>query len=139
MLLGRNLRQLLTRAFGVCVALLLALGQLSGLGHLVLVQHTVCAEHGDMHHEGSASHLPKTALESCPGIAVTTGDSPRVDDHDHCDGWIRVDEHALLPVVSVSAGDVVHAEQVVASIARAAALPPIGLLALAPKLAPPSA
>jgi hypothetical protein len=123
-----------SRAVLACVAALLSLGQLFALGHLVLVQHTVCARHGDVHHADDAPEQSSAARSTLPGI--TSGDRANVDDHDHCDGWVRLDEMAPAPAallqVTLSAqhpdaGDIVAASPTA----------PIALLALAPKLPPP--
>ncbi len=125
----------ITRALAVCLAALLGIGQLFALGHLVLVQHTACAEHGDMHHAESTDADSQPAVEA--HVAVVSNSDASVDDHDHCDGWVRVDESCL--TISAGVELATLSRQLAASgVLGADAAPPIPLLAIAPKLPPPS-
>ncbi len=124
-----------SRAFAVCVAALLGVGQLFALGHLVLVQHTACAEHGDVHHGEGTDAESEPAVEG--HVAAVSDSEASIDDHDHCDGWVRVDEKCL----SFSAAfelATLSRQLATSGVLGADAAPPIALLAVAPKLPPPS-
>lgn len=125
---------LVVRALGAVVAALLALGQLASLGHLLLVQHTVCAEHGDMHH-GDAVEAPRASQAA--GIALEQGSPSSLVEHDHCDGWVRVPQHVAHDSLATAAPALVDAPLAADLGATSAVAAPIALLALAPKLAPP--
>ncbi|HMR78538.1 MAG TPA: hypothetical protein PKD61_25705 [Polyangiaceae bacterium] len=123
-----------SRAFLACVSALLSLGQLFALGHLLLVQHTVCAQHGDVHHSTDASG--EKASAPAPVAGITSGDQASIEDHDHCDGWVRLDE--MTPVVHLlPAATPAEQHPVDSAVFAAAATASIDLLALAPKLPPP--
>lgn len=123
-----------SRAFLACVSALLSLGQLFALGHLLLVKHTVCAQHGDVHHSTDVSS--EKAGARAPLAGITSGDQASIEDHDHCDGWVRLDE--MTPVVHhLPAATSAELHAVDSAVGAAAANTSIDLLALAPKLPPP--
>ena len=84
---GGRLAEWLSLAF---VALLLV-SHFARAGHLLLVAHERCAEHGELIHADAehaagdaAAHSPETA-SSNDGDAVAPGSAPSASDHEHCD------------------------------------------------------
>ncbi|MBX3128592.1 MAG: hypothetical protein KF718_17855 [Polyangiaceae bacterium] len=128
------------RALAVCVVALVALGQLNALGHTWLVQHTVCAEHGDVHHEVSAGP-PSSSATPAPAVqvTVTAGGASAGADHEHCDGWVRLPQPLAPPEPRLSAELGSQSQSMPRAPARAEHALSIPLLAVAPKLPPPTA
>jgi hypothetical protein len=128
----------------VVVASCMAL-QLSGTIHLAVVQHAICAEHGEAMDvgEGADAHRHSPALETANesserGIYAANDRAPADESHHHCPLDEDRNTHAL----------VVHAALIGARIASPTALPPphaeVAYLApralqlLAPKTSPPA-
>jgi hypothetical protein len=95
----------------------------------------VCAEHGDLHH-GDAIQELRTAQD--PGVAADQGSPTSLAVHEHCDGWFRVPQHVTHDAPPPTAPEFVDAPPAADLSATNTATAPIALLALAPKLAPPS-
>ncbi|MEZ4227111.1 MAG: hypothetical protein R3B13_39600 [Polyangiaceae bacterium] len=125
------------RLLVACVALLLSMGQLFALGHLVLVKHVVCVEHGRTHHVDEERPAgPATPATVDPG-ANEGGPAPLAD-HDHCDGWVIVDELVVDVGVYVASAHRIDIEPP-AQLDQADGTRVLDVLAVAPKLPPPSA
>ncbi len=121
-----------------CVVVLVTLGQLNALGHGVLVQHTVCAEHGDVHHGEDNGEAAGNVVEATAETALT-GSDPSVVNHDHCDGWARLREQFVVAQAdALPLFEWAHLAIAAQSGARTAVVG-IPLLATAPKLPPPAA
>lgn len=115
-----------------CMAL-----QLSGTIHLAVVQHAICAEHGEAMDVGEHSHTPLAAAGE-DGIYAGTGAEPLSKSHHHCPLDEDRNTHGL----------VVYAAFILARVAVPEALPPPQVeLAyvtprarqlLAPKTSPPA-
>jgi hypothetical protein len=120
---------------------LLLAAQLLALGHLLVVHHTICPEHGETMHTG----LPSQALPARPqraaGDAGLTADgrSPAQDAHDHCLTVANKRERfALQPFLDVASGPMLLAAPLPAP-AAVAVVPALAVLRFAPKNSPPSA
>jgi len=72
---------------GACLLIgsLAVLLQGSSGGHMLLVEHTQCAEHGELVHNGGAHHREarKDAEADSPGFYGTSDDRPE-EAHEHC-------------------------------------------------------
>ena len=75
------------------VALCCLVGQLSGLAHMLLVQHVTCPEHGELVHSGAVAHTDVTDLAAVSDATPATGlvssgdataEEPAGHGHDHC-------------------------------------------------------
>jgi hypothetical protein len=121
-------------------ALAMAVAQLFGVGHLVLVSHAVC-EHGALFHgtaaevrhggEAHAAAVPRGVSSARPGGA---GEG----EHQHCDPFgVLPGVVAVAPACDLPAA--VESAQLPPTPVARAAFAPIGLLALAPKSSPPRA
>lgn len=61
---------------------LYALGSISGLLHLALTRHEVCAEHGDLVHATHVHRVGPPVAASGPAVALPA--TPVPHGHDHC-------------------------------------------------------
>ena len=135
-------RQLLLR---VIAALALAVGvfvQFSSALHFVLVEHAICAEHGELVHESephdTGSHAERP-LDVDEASVVASGSTDLQHGHEHCAGLGTLRDAAAIPPRS-------DAQSLVRPTGEAAALgpalrsgdPPFALFLLAPKNSPPA-
>jgi hypothetical protein len=121
---------------------LLLAAQLLTLGHLLIVRHTICPEHGEAIHSGSPSEtqaLRPSHEGATNAPALDGGAAPAEHAHDHCLAQANTRERfALVPVLDVAPGPLL----LVAprpSLAAVAVMPALAVLRLAPKNSPPSA
>jgi len=119
---------------------LLLAAQLLTLGHLAIVQHTICAEHGEVIHSGSpheARALPAPDEGAASGPALG-GEAPPVEHaHDHCLARANARERfALLPALDLMPGSLV-ATATPPALSAVSVAPAIAVLLLAPKNSPP--
>jgi hypothetical protein len=122
---------------------LLLAAQLLALGHLLIVHHTVCAEHGEAIHAGlpsQAQALPARPQRAAGDVGLTAdGRPPAEDAHDHCLTRANTRERfALLPFLDVTPGPLLLAARL-PSPAAVTVVPALAVLRLAPKNSPPSA
>jgi hypothetical protein len=121
---------------------LLLAAQLFTLGHLLIVRHTICREHGETIHSGSPSETPALppGRESATGDRALGSGTPAVEHaHDHCLAQANTRERfALLPVADLLPGPPLAAARL-PSLAAVALTPAVAVLLLAPKNSPPSA
>jgi hypothetical protein len=68
---------------GVWLSLLLVGSQLAALGHLALVEHSVCPEHGELTH-GHAARDDRASEVSSGQRAVSPGRTGEDLGHEHC-------------------------------------------------------
>jgi hypothetical protein len=121
---------------------LLLAAQLLTLGHLLIVRHTICPEHGEAIHSGSPSEtqaLGPSHEGSTNAPALDGGAAPAEHEHDHCLAQANTRERfALLPAADSMPGPLLLAPPL-PSLAAVAATPAVAVLRLAPKNSPPSA
>jgi hypothetical protein len=128
------------RVLGAFILAELSLVQVLPALHHALVHHEVCAEHGELvHAEGSHGHSV-TAQKDSPvgGHAGYRADSSSEHQHEHCGLSAAVREPGIAGGEPALALGVQALAPVLSSVAAARAACSIGLLALAPKLPPPS-
>lgn len=122
-------------------ALLLA-AQLFTLGHLLIVRHTICHEHGEAVHSGTPSEAPALHLihESATGEpALGSGAAAAEHAHEHCLAQANTRERfAWLPTADLLPGALPSAKPL-PSLATVALPPAVAVLLLAPKNSPPGA
>jgi hypothetical protein len=121
------------------VVAVLCLAQLGVFAHLTLVSHRVCAEHGELIHDGE-DHAPRAVLErSSAGATIHRRAVADAHGHDHCLLAAHRRERAVLPPASVVASaDFPCAEAVLDAAPSARALRSAVLLRFAPKTSPPA-
>jgi hypothetical protein len=121
---------------------LLLAAQLATLGHLLIVRHTICPEHGEAIHAASPSEAQ--ALRASPaglasGPALDRGATPAEHADDHCLARANTRERfALLPTPDVTPGSLLETATL-PSLSTVAVAPAVAVLFLAPKNSPPSA
>jgi hypothetical protein len=122
------------RVFGVLLSALLVAGQLAVLGHLALVEHAICAKHGEVVHAESATG---PAVDAGQHVAAWTGTSGE-SSHEHCECLGRAPDPFGLPAPWVTA-DVAAppAERALPCGALDLPVRQLPALALAPKQSPP--
>lgn len=117
--------------------------QLLSLGHLLVVSHVTCPEHGDVIHSGqprellSARPIVDEGLSSLRSIAAA---APRAENgHDHClICTITHERFALLPPANHCMASIELAVPFV-SPSDAGPFAPVALIVFAPKNSPPAA
>jgi hypothetical protein len=121
---------------------LLLAAQLLTLGHLLIVRHTICPEHGEAIHSGSPSEaraLHRTHEGGVADPALGGGAPPAEHAHDHCLAQANTRERfALLPVPELIPAPLLVAATF-PSLAGVSMAPAVAVLLLAPKNSPPSA
>ena len=133
------------RLYAATIAVICFLGQVTSLAHFWLVQHVVCAEHGELIHSSEVAHAQPAAHElvdegPADSIQAGTEDSNPVDDnHDHC---LAVSERRKSCIVARTTWNIPPpplagaADSIVEGPPRVASLVPY--LLLAPKTSPPA-
>ncbi len=119
--------------------ILVVISQLTAAGHMTLVRHTLCLEHGDLIHASELSHV---ALPSAPPPSHSAAEQappPDTVGHDHCQGASRLKEHLALPASSVRLAFAASESVELLSATRVVALSPTSRLDVAPKQSPPRA
>jgi hypothetical protein len=127
---------------GAASYLLLA-AQILSLGHLLLVRHATCPEHGDVTHFGQPNEAPPAqpvADEGCSSRGSTLTAAPRAESgHDHCLVCTLTHERfALLPPVGASAESIDLGSPLIPP-SHASPVAPVSVIVLSPKNSPPSA
>jgi hypothetical protein len=134
------------------VSVLLLAAQLASVGHLLLVSHVTCPEHGDIIHAGQgheASHGQRVAGEDTLGRPLRPsprsprsieGGAPLAENvHDHCLICTSTHERfALFPPVSQRSASIEVAVSLPSS-SHAGPFAPVDLIVLSPKNSPPAA
>lgn len=139
---GRKTTSPAMRAAAALLALFLVASSFGQIAHLLLVQHAVCVEHGELVElQAHAAH--DADGHATPGDEHPSGDPASPDsgvDHDHCQVLARGQHEQLLPAepgASLAAAKPEAARSALAAPALPApASPP---LLLAPKTSPPRA
>jgi hypothetical protein len=127
-------------------SVLLLAAQLVSVGHLLLVSHVTCPEHGDLIHAGQgheASHGQRAAGQDAlgrPSRPSIEGESPRAENvHDHCLICTSTHERfALIPPASLRLASIEVSILRPAS-SHAGPFAPVDLIVLSPKNSPPAA
>lgn len=123
-------------------SLLLLAAQLLSLGHLLIVAHVTCPEHGDVIHTQrphQALHRQAAASEGGSNLDATRGTAPQGDvEHDHCAVCSTTNERFALFSPDRQAGLGLEAALPVQSSLELAPFAPIDLIALSPKNSPPT-
>ena len=114
--------------------------QVLSLGHLLVVHHVTCPEHGEVIHTSHGAATPPGGAN--PGAAravehsIVASEPSKATDHDHCLACVEANRRALL-----SGPDQTFAHQpFVISVVHAtetAFTAPIDLILLSPKGSPP--
>jgi hypothetical protein len=120
---------------------LLLAAQLLALGHLLVVRHTICPEHGEAIHSESPSDAQTlgsshegAAADSTLGAGAPTAEHA----HGHCLALANTRERFVpLPAPDVMPGPLLVAATL-PSLAIVDAAPAVAVLLLAPKNSPPS-
>ncbi len=119
---------------------LLLAAQLLTLGHLLIVRHTICPEHGEAIHSSARSEtqaLPPTHQDATSDPSAGSGAPPAEHAHDHCLAQANARERfALLPAADLTIGPLLLAP-LRPSLAAVALTPAVSVLLLAPKNSPP--
>jgi hypothetical protein len=119
---------------------LLLAAQLLTLGHLLIVRHTICPEHGEAIHSGSPSETPalRPTHEGATGDPALGSGAPLAEHaHDHCLARANPRERfALLPALDLRPGPLLVAATL-PSLSAVAVAPAVAVLFLAPKNSPP--
>ncbi len=124
--------------------LLLLAAQILSLGHLMVVRHVTCPEHGDIIHAGQpheASHaLPSDDdAEDASSRPCIEGTGPRAEGvHDHC--FICTSTHerfALLPPARQATSSIEAARPIPLS-SESGPFTTVDLIVLSPKNSPPA-
>jgi len=119
---------------------LLLAAQLITLGHLLIVRHTICPEHGEAIHSESLSHAQATSPSdesAAAGAALGSGAPPTEHAHDHCLARANPRERfALLRAPHVLA-DPPPPTAILLSLSAVSMAPAVAALLIAPKNSPP--
>jgi hypothetical protein len=114
--------------------------QLLTLGHLLIVRHTICPEHGEAIHSaspGETQALRPSHEGATNAPALDVGATPAEHAHDHCLAQANTRERlALLPAADLMTGPLLLAPPL-PSLASIALTPAVAVLLLAPKNSPP--
>jgi len=121
---------------------LLLAAQLVALGHLLVVRHTICPEHGEAIHSespGDAQTLGSSHEGAAADSTLGAGTPTAEHAHDHCLACTNTRERfALLPALDSMRGALFVATTR-PSPATVDAAPAVAVFLLAPKNSPPSA
>lgn len=124
---------------GACVltALLGLVLQGSSGGHMLLVEHSRCAEHGELVHGDSHQHEAAADRQAESLLLQGAPDSGPDEAHGHCSG-LGNRRDALVSIGAVRVGIQAPAAQAELRLLRADIAPRTSRLRLAPKTSPPA-
>jgi hypothetical protein len=126
------MRRIVTLALPGLVALALV-AQFSQAAHMVLVKHSLCAEHGQLVH-GAPGALAKDPSRGTPNsVSALAHDDGK--DHEHCPALLN-DKNRVVPPASA---DIIHVVPLPPDVAMNDAIVPVArdVLLAAPKNSPP--
>ena len=123
------------RGLAAVMAVVYAMGMLSGLFHMVEVKHEVCADHGELVHAGELGASDAHAADS----DVATLSSHESEAHGHCGLDHHVDSSADLDVPQPLGAPTLLAGPLGPSLSAHDALVVRNVLDEAPKQGPPVA
>ena len=126
------MRRIITLALPGVIALALV-AQFSQAAHLVLVKHSLCAEHGELVH-GSQRALAKDPSRGVPN-SVSAAAHDGAKDHEHCPALLN-NKNRVVPPASA---DIIHVVPLPPDVAMVDTLTPVivDVLRHAPKNSPP--
>jgi hypothetical protein len=125
------------RLLGIWLSVLLVGGQLAALGHLALVEHSVCPEHGELTH-GHAARDDRASDVSSGQSAVSRARTGEDLGHEHCAFIARTRDALTLASAAASLAPAECSSTTLQAIR--AEVYPLGRLAalyVAPKQSPP--
>ena len=125
----------MTRAPMIAVALTALAGQVASLGHMLLVRHAICLEHGELIHSDQVD-APATSMPRGAGPSASPADAPALENrgHVHCALVARRrDVHVPRLLTAVALPPMLG----LAAPPCTVALLPIQTIAVAPKGSPP--
>jgi hypothetical protein len=97
---GRKATSAALRSLALLVATLLAASSLGQIAHLLVVQHTICAEHGELLELSSdGGHSAATQVED--EHSPTSTSSEEATSHEHCEILASAQRQTPLPVAAV--------------------------------------
>jgi hypothetical protein len=134
---GNNKRM---RRLGRITSYFLLAAQMLSIGHLVLVRHSTCAEHGDViHGPAGEPHEGRFAESLSSSDGTVAGTVPQAEGgHDHCLICTTTRERfALTPPVRTSVDQVGPSVSLV-SPSHTGAMAPVAVLVFSPKNSPPA-
>jgi len=124
---------------GACAltALLAVVLQGSSGGHMLLVEHSRCAEHGELVHGDAHQHEADPGRQAESAVLDGLPDAGSDEAHEHCSVLSdRRDAH--VPIATAGAGMRVPEAQDELSVPGADIAPSTSRLQLAPKTSPPA-
>jgi outer membrane biosynthesis protein TonB len=134
-------RALPLRVLAALLACLLASSAVGQVAHMLLVQHSVCAEHGELvelhpaaEHGSATAHMEGPQ----PDSEHPAGSDPETLEHDHCQVLCRAEQQAA--AVGSAASQLEPAQGAKLALHRRPGVvfaSSAGLLAMAPKTSPP--
>jgi hypothetical protein len=141
MLSRGNLAGAAPRSLRLTSLILLAMEVLS-LGHLLLVRHVTCLQHGDVVHVAQSARGPLTqVVEDRLGwtqVSVAATETTLHADHDHCLAYLDTDRCSVAFAARQSLGSDVGVVGAVCG-SQTPFFAPVELLLVSPKNSPPSA
>jgi len=124
------------------ISLLLLAAHFLSLGHMLVVRHVTCAQHGDVvdsGHPREALYSQPVAAENGRHLAAIQGTAPQAEAaHDHCVVCSNTKERFALPSPDRQAGPRVEVALRIPSSFEPGPFAPIDLIALSPKNSPPT-
>jgi hypothetical protein len=140
LLTGKSVR---ARARGMRLASVFVLAvQVLSFGHLLLVHHVTCPEHGEVIHTShSAAALPGRANWDTAGAvqhSIAATEPSEGDDHDHCLACVESNRRTVLSEPAQALAHHTFVISVAGATTRTAFFAPIDLILLSPKSSPPS-
>lgn len=135
----RAATRLVLRLWAGLLALLLCGSSLSETAHFLLVQHAVCAEHGELIELHDRSAAAEALHDAAPEHGTQASAPDLEGEHEHCQLLGRRQQELTLPEVAGVAVVPRAPESGRALLdAPTAARAPVSALSLAPKTSPPS-
>jgi hypothetical protein len=125
------------RALLALLALLSVLAP-AELLHFVLVQHVVCAEHGELVHESGVAHAAPAEGGGASGQGPGLHADAVAHDHEHCGVAAASREALALPPAPAVAAISAATSDALLSASRSAVSGSEALFRLAPKTSPPA-
>jgi hypothetical protein len=129
------------RTSAILLGILALLAQGTQLGHMLLVEHAICAEHGELVHGEAHPSTGSWAFEAAPGQSMALRPGFAADEahaHEHC-GTVSERRDAVAPAAQAVLR-LTRLEPLVAPPPKLSPHPrPRARLRLAPKTSPPAA
>jgi hypothetical protein len=137
---GRAATRLVLRLWAGLLALVLCGGSLGEAAHFLLVQHAICAEHGELIEVHEGSHASEPSHDTTLEHGTRASAPEEAGEHEHCQLLGLRQQELTLPEVAVATAipqpSASHAGLLDAP---TTALVSLSALSLAPKTSPPAA